>query len=319
MHKNITQYLNKKFIFKLAIYILTFILIIIYFHSERVGVRNSLQKVGSINLLIIFILNIVFILIYARYQIVILYPLQIILKTRDAIDVTVKSFIFNNVLPLRGGTVFRGIFLYNKYNISPSLYGSTYGAITLISFLCSALIGILSVIVLYQEASYQYLNILLFIYVCLIFGFILIYLFTNRLIQILNKKHFSKLYNIVEGWSKIAYSKKTVLELMFLMLSSQIITAFTFYILASSIGYSVTIWNACIYATFSTFSLLLNITPGAIGIKEGILIIFNVSIGVDADGLIIISIVERVLFIVTNILILVTHLLYDKFYNKKII
>src|SRR5690606_29279096 len=104
----------------------------------------------------------------------------------------------------------------------------------------------------------------------------------------LEKRKLSKfvidvIYDIEKGWQQITSRKGLLLKLAFLGVSGYVLTYFTSYIEFRAVGAHISPAALGLYTAISATTILVSVTPGAIGVKEGLLILNSSVMGVTND------------------------------------
>lgn len=105
-----------------------------------------------------------------------------------------------------------------------------------------------------------------------------------------------KIDGIFVGWRKITQNKNLMFSLFLLAFLQYSAMVALFYIELASLGYTPKLSGIMVFASVANFSLLLALTPAAIGFREGLLIFSQNSLGVDTGAIILSSTIDRSIY-----------------------
>lgn len=220
------------------------------------------------------------------------------LKLGEGIYVAILSAIGNYFGPLLGGASIRAIHLKKSHNLSYSKFTSTVAGYYLIIFIANSIIAIVSILLL--EKSKQTVPLLVFFTAWLA---VLVALTFVRLPRRSRWDRFAKhksirylvtaIYDIEEGWHILVKNKNLMFRLMLLGFSGFVITFLLTLVEFNSIGAHISLPALGLYTSLVTVSMLLSLTPGAIGIRETILLFVSVTLGVSHEQIIQVAVIDR--------------------------
>ena len=105
--------------------------------------------------------------------------------------------------------------------------------------------------------------------------------------------------NIVTGWNLIIKNRKGLISLALLLVADLSIMITTTWIQFKSVGVSLSFVSLVLYAVLTSVIILISFTPGSIGIREAVLLLFSDIIGVTTDEVLQVAVIDRgVLFFV---------------------
>jgi len=197
------------------------------------------------------------------------------LSTGESFHISIVSSLGNYFLPMRGGAAIRSVYLKKKYDFCYAHFVSTLYGNYIIVFLVSSLTGLLSLILI--DIKHSISSFPLYLFFGGLFTLMLILsLFkfplekikesknkpVNRILQIIK--------NILNGWNIIVDDKGLLISLIGLTLVNLVISNALFYFQFIALNIEVSFLNVILYNCLSGVSLLVSITPGSLGIREGI-------------------------------------------------
>jgi uncharacterized membrane protein YbhN (UPF0104 family) len=175
---------------------------------------------------------------------------------------------FWNYLPLTGGLLARGVYLKKRHNFSYTSFVSTIVASYIISFLSFSLVGLLSILWIWQDKG---------IFNPWITGILLLAAFFSLVMIKVNinlkfgAKILRPLSKIVSEWRTLRTRKKLIFNLFLLDLALIVINALRFYFAGQFLDAEVPFFALLIISSLTLFAILLNVTPGALVVKEAII------------------------------------------------
>lgn len=220
------------------------------------------------------------------------------LTVGEGFYVGILSAIGNFFGPLLGGTSIRAVYLKKVHNLSYAKFTATLMGYYLILFTVNCSMAILSISLLRE--SQQTASLLLFFGVWL--ALLLALLFVRmpsweRFMRNARKKYtkfvFKTLVDIEKGWQLIQRDKKLLRRLITLAFLGFLTNYFVAFIEFQAIGVSISPPALGLYAVLVTVSLLVSLTPGAIGIREAILLLVSSTLGVTNQEILQVAVIDR--------------------------
>lgn len=209
----------------------------------------------------------------------------------DSAKIIAYSSLINFFGFLQGGIGFRGIYLKRHFSVSFSKYFEITLAQYLILFLVTGLflitgIGMTSGI---SQAVLILLSTLFFA--------IMIILILNRTkptFYLNFVAYIKNIYTTFTMWPILGVIAATIIQLCGFLLAGSIEL--------SAIGSNITLGGMLIYTGAAQFSIIIALTPGAIGIREGILLIVHNQMHLSAQEIIIAATIDRLIYFVTLVI-----------------
>lgn len=212
--------------------------------------------------------------------------------------VALLASIGNYFLPAGSGLAMRAVYLKKKVGLNYKAFLTTLYGNYIILFLCYGLAGLVSLVMLVDRRGGQafYSLLLLFTAMVLVTGYLAVFGNPKKVTTLLRRvlpKATKNLVEIVESWNLIANERKLLLKMTAVTLLWFLIAVGINYASIASIGASVSIWVLILYSALNSISLLINITPGSLGIREGMYIYAIGIIGLTIPQILASSIIER--------------------------
>lgn len=225
----------------------------------------------------------------------------------EAFYISIISSLGNYFLPMRGGAVIRSVYLKKNFDFSYSYFVSTLYGFYIIVFLVNAFLGLLSLVVIDINNDvplmlYVFFGLLLMMMILLTFIKIPFEKVKNIKYRIVNKI-FNLLKKIFDGWSIIVENKEVLFNLIVITFLSFFASTILFYFEFKALGISVSIFNVILYSCLSGVSLLVSLTPGSLGIREGIYLLTSNVLGIKNEQVMQLALLDRGLIVLTLLIL----------------
>ncbi len=307
----------------LSLIITTTVLILFGFYIYKNP--EIINTVLSVSPLFIILIMLLFLGLFFIEGIFIKATLKVFEKDidlREAYYLSSISRIGNFLLPLRAGAVFRATYLKNKHNFDYTKFLSTLYTYYILLFLLNSVIALLAILIKYLESGESYTLVTLFF----------IGIFLSMLFLILARKPIEigsftlpkivvKVQNLlsqfITSWDKIVRSKELFKTLFYLTMGNIFISAVIHYLEFISLGIETTVTDIVLYTCLSGVSLLISITPGSIGLREGVFVLTSESIGINQQQIMELALLDRGIMFVLLLLILLFITLFVKSFKLK--
>lgn len=275
--------------------------------------KEDLLKVLSVPILplvgimisysIVFYLNGVFIK-------VILQTFKKKISLIEAFYVSVISSLGNYFLPMRGGAVIRSVYLKKNFEFPYEYFVSTLYGYYIIVFLVNAFVGLISLVVI--SIKYNVTSIPLYLFFGGLFVAMLVLSFVKFPVKKIkgskNKvldKVLSVIKNILEGWNMIVENKRLLISLIVITLVALVAGIALFYFEFRALSIDASIMNVILYNCLSGVSLLVSITPGSLGIREGIFSITSDILGIGNEQIMQLALLDRGVSVIVLVVLFV--------------
>jgi uncharacterized protein (TIRG00374 family) len=209
----------------------------------------------------------------------------------------VCNTMYNYLLPARSGLALRALYLKKKYEFPYSKYLVFLAGANLINFLIASFIAVVVGLILslkgqLEQKSLFFISISLLSSMSIIF-FLLLKIKADNIKE--KNKFFSILKSAAEGiqFFKNNFSKVKILCVLqiILILSLSFRLFFAFYILNIEISFIKILF----IQSLIVFSMILSITPGNLGIKEGIIVYTAYLLGITFDEAFLGAVLDRII------------------------
>jgi len=264
---------------------------------------------------LVFFLNGVFIKI-------ILGSFSKVISVFESVYVSVISSLGNYFLPMRGGAVIRSVYLKKKFSFPYSHFVSTLYGYYIIVFLVNSFFALIAL--LFITLRYGIVSVPLYIFFGGLFLFMLILSlvhfpvekvkenrvgFVNKVLKIFKE--------ILNGWNIIVDNKRLLVSLILITLLAFVVHIFLFWIEFKALGIDTNFMNVVLYNCISGVSLLVSLTPGSLGIREGIFVITSDILGITSDQVMQLALLDRGVMVVTLIVLFGVFFILNKLNRTK--
>lgn len=260
---------------KIIPYLITLIFLLIglnYFITNypkfrQISVVSWLSVLGIIvTYLIVYILNaLVFKTLLKIFCIPLTFP--------EAIALSFITLLGNYILPGVGGMGLRAAYLKKRYHFPVSQFMSTIAATALITVTVNALIGLLAFFYLfYTRGLYNWL--ILGILAVIFTGCVLVIIFPFKPLRS-NYFLVRKFNEALEGWQRISKNKRRLRNIALIIIGISIVMIMNLYFTFRVFMVTVKPLDTMLISSLDTIATLINITPGALGVSEGVVVFIS--------------------------------------------
>lgn len=284
-------------------FLLLLIIACFYYFRANPNLLLSVRSIPLILLIGIILLQIINLGLNIWINMII-FRLKSDISIADGSTSTTLALILNSLIPFKAGSAYQAIFLKKKYNLTLLWFMGMFYTVSLIFLIISSLFGILSLVYLYFNFGIISLPLLMFYLIFLISAIYLqvikrIFLKVSKKIRfLLLDKFVFVLYDIDRSF-KILYKNKHVFRKLTTLIFLNILILLIITILEfKSLKIEISLVKILIFFSLSAFSIIINLTPGSIGIKEFVHYMFSSFLNLTKDNIILISIVDRTMLLV---------------------
>lgn len=281
-----------------------------------------IDELLSTSVVYIILVMLVYLVIFFVEGLFILVTLKIFNKNigkKESFFLATVSRIGNYLLPMRAGAIFRATYLKKKYSFSYSNFLSTLYGYYIIFFFMNAVVAL--IVLLLKSSLYSISSPTLTFFFFLVILGMLILIFLRFPFEKIFKKREGLIFKIIsfldkfiKGWDLIVKERKSFLMLLFIALGNILLNILVVFIEFNAIGKLVNLLDVILYTCISGVSLLISITPGSLGIREGAFLITSKSIGLSEVEIMKLAFLDRGIMF----LLLLFSLILILFFFKKL-
>jgi len=206
----------------------------------------------------------------------------------DAARITAYSSLINFFGFLQGGLGFRGVYLKRHYQMSLR----KYFVLSLVQYLIFfSIAGILLIVGLWLTSGVQQV---IFFLLFALFLVTLTFLVIDKIKPVAYVNALDRLrrsHHVLQAWPLLGIAVATIFQLSGSMLANAVEL--------QAVGANVSFGSLLIYTGISQFAIIVALTPGAIGIRETILLIVQQQMSLTTEHIIVASTIDRVIYFVT--------------------
>jgi len=225
------------------------------------------------------------------------------LKFSEWFGLTALNNFYNYFLPLSGGLAIRGRFLKKNYNFEYSKYIAFISNMYFVNLLISAGIGLFLSCFLYLKNGALGILPYLFIFSGILISLILAGLFIKYNNRSILPSKLEKYIKKFRSANSEMWNKKFLLVISMLYLIRIILMTLRLYFTFRAVGIDVEFIALLLVSCLIQFTGLFSLTPGNIGLREIIVSLNSSLLNVDFNTIMNISIVERIIIMVTTFII----------------
>lgn len=268
-----------------------------YFAQNREKFRPLLD-INPILLIIISVLYSASVSINGVFTKLIVEPFKVFISLREGVFLAIISSVGNFFAPAGAGYGLRAVYLKKKHNLSYTNYSVTLAGYYVLIIMVNSLMGLLALLLLRKHDGSNYMLIFAALLGALLFSLIFSVFdlsekhspkTSNRIL----KKVFNFFIMISRGWKEISVNRSLMLRLIALTIFSLALNMGLVALIVVSLHFSTSVAAIMLYSVLGVLSMFFNITPGNIGIKEGITLFSAGVMGFSLNQVILIAIVER--------------------------
>lgn len=271
----------------LGLVILVFLLW--YFAKHWQDVR-ALLKLNSFELAVIYFVSFIGILNSAAVVRTILKPMGVRASFLDMVLLQNAGLLLNYV-PMKFGTLFMANYLKRHYKLKYSYYGTFAVYLTLILSAVASLTGIIVMVFVYGTGDYQKQILTAVFLICLFASCFLLF------VPLPVPKGSSKLAIILRdflvGRGALTRDTKVLLSVEVLLLFNFVLASVRLAVIYYSMGIYIHPAGFLVLGVLGYITMFINITPGALGIREVVLGAGAVVLGVPLEAGVTAAIIDR--------------------------
>lgn len=269
----------------LPLVVLTISLIAIgyYLHVNR-EILSFWRQMTLFEAVGLILLRFVFLVVNGLILQIFVNRFGITLTLAEWIGLPIVTTMGNHITPLSGGMLFRATYLKQQYALPFTHFATLLLANYLVVFWCSALVAAAITVPLAIADSISWMVPIFFMVILV--GTIL---FTRIPVFKFPAKHrvFRLANEALSGWGLIKTNPRLLSQLILVTFVSIVLNGWSFWLAFESIDMPISWQLAFLVGLSTTFSALLNITPGNLGVREVIISLTSGVLGTGvAEGLV---------------------------------
>ncbi|BFN37124.1 lysylphosphatidylglycerol synthase transmembrane domain-containing protein [Fidelibacter multiformis] len=290
---------NKQIIFLVLKYFLsiTILVPIIYLILKNKETILSLKDINIFGVLLLLLSSILAYLPTSLEFNISLKLFNIPISYIESFKLSSLNSMYNYFIPIRGGSFARAYLLKKRYGLDYSKYLSLLGGLYFIGIFVSSLIALLTLNILLLFLHMWYCK-LYFLSLFLFLTLIVLFFLLNKIKTIQSQNHRNKvikaLIKIYVGLSLFKKNPKVIVKISLVQIILVLFLTLRLYISFILLDISVSFIHLLVVQSLVTFSTILSITPGNIGIREGIVGLLSNLFGISLPGAFMAAALDRV-------------------------
>lgn len=213
----------------------------------------------------------------------------------ESFVVIVKSSVINFFGFFQGGAGYRAYYLKKNYGVNYSRFALLFTANYLVVFFISALFGFIgSLLQLRSGSNGASYPVVIFFALAALGLLTLMFVSPSKIPG--KSKLLVRIRDVLGEWDHIVSSKRRLLALFVIGVIQFWFLAGSFYFELKAIHASTTVAGLMVYSAIAGFSILVALTPAAIGFRETLLIFARQSLGVSISTIILSATVDRFVY-----------------------
>ncbi|MCB0208380.1 MAG: flippase-like domain-containing protein [Anaerolineae bacterium] len=194
---------------------------------------------------------------------------EIDLKFVEWFGLSVVTAFGNYITPFSGGLIARATYLKHQHNFPYTQFVALLASNYLVNFWVIGIIGSVTIITWFNDLS-RFSWQILFLFLALTVSISILALVPPFSLPASNK--FFRLINTsLTGWSVVKKDKVLLVKLVTYSLINILLNGVSFWVAYQALDFNVSFLKALMVSLMSVFSLLLNVTPGNLGIQEAVI------------------------------------------------
>lgn len=244
-----------------------------YFDEVRDTLSISFEKI-----IILLLLVLIEIIINGYIVNIVLHSFGIKLVFHEWFGLSSVTSMANLLIPFAGGVGIRAAYLKSKFNFPITSFLSTVAATHIIHLLVRSLIGMASLALLFFYC--HIFNVPIFILFAAVSISLLSIMFLSAKLPKFKQKHLAKMNTVLDGLQIINRNYMLLLKLTGLFFLFGFVAILIMHFSFRALSINITVLQSSIISSLNSFSTLLTITPGAIGLSEAIIVFSSQLFGV---------------------------------------
>lgn len=263
-------------------------------HRERLILLMDTNKPVLVYLLLSAVMT-SYTVAYTFKNLMMLFKLP--LKVWEWIGLSVTNSMYNYFLPFQGAALIRAQYLKRKYSFEYSTYAALTSGALLIGLLTAGFTSCFLLLIKYFITGHLYKSI--FIVVIFLFTFTLllaIFLWFNNFRKISTKWVWlnRQLEIFFDGITFYKRNNSLLLRIVATNIALYLFMGLRLYFAFKVTGVQIDLVEIVVIQSVSVFSMILPITPGNLGIREGIIGLTSVMLNIPLEDAVLAASIDRV-------------------------
>lgn len=281
--------INKLLAYLIVIFSLAFA---IYYLGSQNSLTRSILSINPTEAFILISLVIVSLLLNGLKILLMLKVFNLNLSLRESISLGAINAMWN-YLPLTGGLVARGAYLKKKHKFPWLRFIATVASSYFISLITFGISGLVITIIFIEQGKLIFSAIFFILMITPI-----IFLWLSKLLKKLNFKYVTHLFTAMVGLERLIKSKRILLVLFLVDFLLIFIDSSRLYLVSIFSETNISFVAALLVTPLTIVASLVNITPGALVIREAIITLTTTQLNYSVETGIVVSTIDRAALVV---------------------
>jgi len=265
--------------------VISFVILILFSVWIVLYVRSHISEFSNIfnlSLRVVAIISVLLLIdsvILGLFNKVLMQDFDISLKFKEWYGLSIISNLWNYILPFQGGAGVRAIYLKKVYNFTVSNFFATMLALYFIGFFVNSLIGLMCLLYIY--IYHHVLNIVILLFFSAVFTGVCIVMLFSPQVPEFKSRLLRKIGEVINAWYVIRVNRTLVINLILVIIFHAVVELLTVHFSFRAYGINLSLYKCLLITALLEFSVLIKITPGSLGVTEGIIVfgaqIFNIT------------------------------------------
>lgn len=304
--------MNKKVNYLQIIFTIFILAGFVYFFYQNKEEVLALQIVQPLLIIPLILLIGIFFAVNGYVMKLLLLNFNVNLKFKEWFGLSVINTLVNYITPLRGGMLSNAIYLKKAHKFSYSDFLVQLSATYVIGFWINSLVGLISVgLISYMDGTFHLPIFLVFLGAFLSLTLVIL---LKPQIKETKSPFINRFITVINSWSKISGDKNLILKIGLLIVLNLFLIVGINWLEFAILGFNIEIYKLVLLSIFSSFSLLLSITPGSLGIKEIFSVYSGSLVAIPSVVVVTVSLLDRVVTFLLSLLLggIFSSLLFKK-------
>ena len=229
---------------------------------------RSVLNVSLVNLVMLSLLDILFIGLNGVRIKVLTDIFGVHLRSLEWLGLSAANSLLN-YLPAQGGTITRGAYLRRAHNLPLSAFAASVAASYLITFMTMGILGLIAMLGVFLSRGLVSLELTGLLVALILASLLMMRVRWPARLQA-EGPILSRLKRVWDVWLIIRRHRRTVAELVLLDVLGGMTYACRLILSFQIVSVTVTLWMAMAMAPLAMLTIVISLTPGALGIKEAV-------------------------------------------------
>jgi uncharacterized membrane protein YbhN (UPF0104 family) len=212
------------------------------------------------------------------------------LNTKEWFGLSMVTTMGNYLTPFSGGMVARAAYLKKCHQLPYAQFMTLLASNYLINFGVIALVGVVT-LVTFGGKMWSYWSV--FVFFVVVISSVLVLIIFPRARLPWNNRIAKTVNTSLAGWDLVRHDNKLLKKLSGYTIINIILNSFSFWIAYDALGTYISYRSALLVSLLTSFSLLLRLTPGNLGIQEVIVGFSSSLLGVGGESGLLVAILIR--------------------------